>query len=671
MGYNVMRLQHNTAKERPAMSAKKRVRKRRLYKATALVTLFAVLFVTSGLANIGFVFADDEITLPVGGEEYTITTETNEEVTQYRGEYEKHFLNTDGTVTAYSYANPIHYLDSDGNWQDIDNTLVKSTEGFVNKANPNEMKLSSVARDNNLVSVELEGYEVSWGIQGINNVQGYEAEKQEATDRRDLTHLTSKVKYDNVFENTSLVYTLSSYSLSEDLIFDSLPNFDQVTYQIQTTNLIAQLEGSEVVFTSTTEEGKEIFRFQAPYLCDSAFKLTYDITVILNATEGGYTLTYILDRQWLQSEERVYPITLDPTLTSYQHYSNVQDTYTCSWYPDTNFVNELYLCVGLVHGESYTFVKINTMPSIPLGAPIVDARLELVHSIGTSTWGYLEILEIQTPWSSSVLTWNNQSSYIYPVNLAYNIEPSWNGSLGAYAYSIYVASTVAKWYNGTMENNGFLLWYQNHSYNDYNTLYSSDHGSIGSSYLPAISVTYDIVPLTPTFVGNLLWPVSNVYYYISPITKAYYNAEILAAITDWENAVNTSCGYTKLHLTEVYTPGLGYATVEIYIDNSPTAGVGYVCMYDCNGDEVEPWLSDWAYCKMWLNMYYLPGYTSEEAQAVIAHEFGHVWGLDHNWENDDGQVNELCKYSIMYPDTSMYARKVSGVDLDAFNQKHP
>ena len=656
------------------MGTKKRVRKRRLYKATVLVVSFILLFTATGFTGVG-----DSYAAPLNNKIYRgdivipfDEVPTNYELSFYRGEFEKHFLNTDGTITAYSYANPIHYLDSDGNWQDIDNTLIKSTEGFTNTDSPNKIQLSYTARNEGLASVKLEGYEVSWGIQGINNVQGYEVEKQEAIDRRDLTHLTSKVKYDNVFENTSLVYTLSSCSLSEDLIFGSLPNFDSVTYQIQTTNLIATLEGSEVVFTSTTEEGKEIFRFQAPYLCDSAFKLTYDITVILNATEGGYTLTYILDRTWLQSEERVYPITLDPTITSWQHYSNIEDTHINDWNPNTNYMNAPYLNIGNVGGRNDIWIKITTLPTLPLRVAIVDAKLEMTHSLGTTTWGDLEIRELTSEWHSSTLTWNNQwncsGNYLHG-----GIYPFLSGSY--YRYYIDVTGTVDSWYwklwtTGSMSNNwGFALNYENIYHNDYNTLYSSDHGSIGSSYLPAISVTYDIVPPTPTFVGNLLWPVSNVYYYISPITKAYYNVEILAAIADWENAVNTSCGYTKLHLTEVYTPGPGYATVAIYIDNSPGDNA-YVHWYACN-NEVDPYVSDWTYCEMWLNMYNLVGFTSEEVQGVIAHEFGHVWGLAHNEEYDDTLKNELCTYSIMC--TYEFGRQVhtvNGADLDAFNSKY-
>ena len=45
---------------------------------------------------------------------------------------------------------------------------------------------------------------------------------------------------------------------------------------------------------------------------------TDDINVSLeNTNDSTYTLTYTPDYDWLSSEERVYPVTIDPTTTVY------------------------------------------------------------------------------------------------------------------------------------------------------------------------------------------------------------------------------------------------------------------------------------------------------------------------------------------------------------------
>ena len=48
------------------------------------------------------------------------------EVEELRDETVKHFRLEDGSYIAAQYDKPIHYLDENGKWQDIDNTLAES-----------------------------------------------------------------------------------------------------------------------------------------------------------------------------------------------------------------------------------------------------------------------------------------------------------------------------------------------------------------------------------------------------------------------------------------------------------------------------------------------------------------------------------------------------------------
>lgn len=45
-----------------------------------------------------------------------------------RKENEKHFRHKDGSYSAVLYAEPVHYRDSSGNWEDIDNHLIAKTD---------------------------------------------------------------------------------------------------------------------------------------------------------------------------------------------------------------------------------------------------------------------------------------------------------------------------------------------------------------------------------------------------------------------------------------------------------------------------------------------------------------------------------------------------------------
>jgi len=643
----------------------KTMRMTRLFRAVTAITFLAVLFTTSGIANVRSTYAEDGVTPPVGGEEYgSYYLETDEEVIVRRGEFEKHFANEDGTITAYSYAHPVHYIDADENWRDIDNTLIRDEEGFANTDNPVDMRFAGTAKDRSLASVTYGEYEVSWGIQGINNVEGYELEKQGQIDRNDLTHLISKVSYENVFEGTSLTYTLNSYALSEDLVFYAVPTFDQVTYNIEVQNLISVLEGQEVVFYSTLEEGEEIFRFQAPFMMDNAMNegsFNQNISVVLNTTEDGYTLTYVLDRGWLESVERVYPVTLDPTVKSTQDTYSIADTHINSNNPNTNYQLSTYLHVGNTNGTSYTYVKVNIPTTVPNESPISDARLELYLASGTSTWGALQMWECTGAWSSSTLTWNGQWNFGYTWLLG-GINPSWSGVY--YKYNIDIRNSAEKWYNLSNVNNGFCLGYANPNYNDYNWITSSDNYSISSTYMPMISVTYQTpgTGVSPSpYTYKLTKSITSISYYLAPSAETYA-AIIQDAAQSWIH--NTGYGSNSLYPNNrTYTMTAAAARFETYRDDNSNV-IAETTFFSASGIQVSANVSDWAYCKVAINVPVINGLPSVASQqGTITHEFGHVWGFDENNSNP---------YSIMCQNASgRVVQTVQKVDNNAFKLKYP
>ena len=79
--------------------------------------------------------------------------ETNENPTivgeeaSLRGAAEKHFRLSDGSYLAVSYGLPVHYLDSSGDWQDIDNrpVMAVNTDGVASYQIVNADKSTSFA----------------------------------------------------------------------------------------------------------------------------------------------------------------------------------------------------------------------------------------------------------------------------------------------------------------------------------------------------------------------------------------------------------------------------------------------------------------------------------------------------------------------------------------------
>ena len=87
-----------------------------------------------------------------------------EEDIDLRGAYEKHFIMSDGSTMAVLYNEPVHY-EEDGQWFEIDNTLVE-TKGGGRIANVKGLENVSFSQEpsQELVVIEKDGYTISWGL---------------------------------------------------------------------------------------------------------------------------------------------------------------------------------------------------------------------------------------------------------------------------------------------------------------------------------------------------------------------------------------------------------------------------------------------------------------------------------------------------------------------------
>lgn len=90
------------------------------------------------------------------------------EDTSKREENVKQFYMSDGSYTAIMYSEPVHYQDTDGQFQNIDNTLElktvsKSQKYYSNKANALHVQLPAISTD--LVKATVKDHTLSWSLQ--------------------------------------------------------------------------------------------------------------------------------------------------------------------------------------------------------------------------------------------------------------------------------------------------------------------------------------------------------------------------------------------------------------------------------------------------------------------------------------------------------------------------
>lgn len=242
------------------------------------------------------------------------------EVVSERDAFKKVFEREDGSFTAIISSGPVHYFE-DGEWLEIDNTLTETNGTITNESNGFSVDLPSEITSDKNVTIATEKAELSFTMENISSSVAEIAEIEPVNDETSLMmgldNIASSVEYTSVMTNTNLVYDIGADSVKESIILSSCPS--QVTdysYTINTNGATLYLNEDNSI--NVVKNGQIEFIIEAPYMFDSNGISTDDIDVSLeNTNDSTYTLTYFPDYEWLSSEERVYPVTIDPTTTVY------------------------------------------------------------------------------------------------------------------------------------------------------------------------------------------------------------------------------------------------------------------------------------------------------------------------------------------------------------------
>lgn len=428
-----------------------------------------------------------------------------------RGDFEKHYLLSDGSFIAVSYAEAVHYRDANGEWAEVDNTLTRNASGRItNSYGGFGVSFADSAAANaadGTVSISHGGDTLSWTLStdsgtssavqtgfsaqiiGAGEAAAHAAVGRSVSDAEAFTSakLSGRVSYTGLLSanpEIAVNYTVFHNKIEEDIILTSPTDARVFTLDVRCGTLSARVEeDNSVVFLS--EQGEVCFRIGIPYMEDAAGEVLNDIAVSAVRTSGGWAVSYTPDEEWLRSEERVYPILLDPSVTTGEYVSNIVDTYVYQG-NTADHSSEQRLYVGVKNGNVYrTFLKINSLPSIEANMPVTGATLRLTRVSGTSTGKTVKLYRCGQSWSPSGVTYANQPASVTYIGYS-DFSSSTNYysfSLGSYASSMFTDFAAGNYY-------GYMLRYSDESTTnpDYNIMYSSEYTDSGSR--PLLTVTY-------------------------------------------------------------------------------------------------------------------------------------------------------------------------------------
>lgn len=421
-----------------------------------------------------------------------------------RAEYEKHYITSDGKFIAVTYPEQIHYMDENGEFLDVDCSIKSNDDLFLAEIGDYYANFPKVLNSDALLSFGVKERSIGWtvSIQNIDGeVFGYSDSNGEILEKDyskpdilyidnsasfSLPNLTSTIRYKNVFDgidNIDAVYTIAYNRIEEDIVFKSPTDASSIILSFNSAfDTVVNYNGSVDFYI----EEELQFSVGSPYLYDAVDENSNNVQVYANSDNGATIITYILDRSWLEDEEREYPIVFDPSITTKEYASNIVDTYV-QQDDSADHSSEAKLYFGIKSNKlTRSYIKINNLPDINSNCPVLSARLYLTLYPTTTTGKAVSLYKVNQAWNPNSITFSNQ-----PSNVTYISSSPFDAS-NLY-HNLNITSDFVNLYDDYLSasNNGYMIRYSDESFTnpDYNSALSTDY-TTDISYRPVFTVVY-------------------------------------------------------------------------------------------------------------------------------------------------------------------------------------
>ncbi|WP_239256133.1 DNRLRE domain-containing protein [Listeria ilorinensis] len=408
------------------------------------------------------------------------------EITEERQEQEIVYDNHDGTFTKQIFTDPVH-MEEDGKWVPIDPTLEENSETDTIHTKQTNMPVDFLCQMENGVYQEITetGKEVRMAFKGAK----YGAEEVTASDVA-ATFDENILTYPEVLSKIDLRQRTFNRSIKEDLVLQEKNSFDTYLFELETKLKVNLEEDGSITLKDSL--GEVHYTLPKPMMADSfvdeksgeahtSDQIYFELEPL---TKTVYQIRLKVDQEWLQADERVYPVSIDPSI----RLDDIYNANVNSAQPNNNYIGsklwdegqQAYtLKIGKYDastGNNFAYLKLDT--STLNKATIEKAELKVFNKwhAYTNTSNVMYVDEVKSSWSPWQVTWNKRPS-------EQNIAQT-NVGRGSWA-TFNVKDTVQAWANGTRQNYGFKLA----------TKAQQDHwkkiiASENNSQIPYLEVTY-------------------------------------------------------------------------------------------------------------------------------------------------------------------------------------
>jgi len=271
------------------------------------------------------------------------------EIPSFRERNKKIFRMSDGTEQEVFYASDVHTLDEeDGQYKDIENTIIEEADGkhFVCGKHSFIAKFSNNEKDDELFSIEQGVHKVS--VLAKKNYKNKNKGRKPDIRKRsfDSGDESKIVSFGEIEEDSIYEYTVESSGIKENIIVKGTKKTYRYPFILKCENLKAVLDAEQerVSFTDL-ESNEEIFHIPAPFMVDNNNAASMAVSYELVAKENSDpVLTIVADSEWINHEERAFPITIDPQIK----VTNADILATYSWNSNNYMYHADEHTVGIV-----------------------------------------------------------------------------------------------------------------------------------------------------------------------------------------------------------------------------------------------------------------------------------------------------------------------------------
>ena len=314
----------------------------------------------------------------------------------------KHFRLSDGSTYVAQYPVNVHYLDSNGIWQDIDNELRESGSEITTqdqkikfaKETTGNGELFKLHNGNTKISMALNGANKKIPAQIVSLPGIDQSEMPELQKMTLLENIYASVKYSDILDDTDLEYVIQGDDIKEYIHVKKSADEYVYSFTMSLNNLYAVEENGEV-HLRTKENGQTVYRIPKPVMWDANGTTSYAVSMALDDHGNGtYTVTLEANSAWMNADERCFPVTIDPALTSPK--SSMLEL-------SVDFWCEVDSIAGLYASSRYrAYWKALELPSLAQNAYITDATFTLQASCDELVNNHIAVYEVISDWDETL-----------------------------------------------------------------------------------------------------------------------------------------------------------------------------------------------------------------------------------------------------------------------------